>query len=323
MRGARYFILLATFASFVFAVARSELERVSDDELMNLIRTEKYVIVLFTAHDCDPCDKFENEMLGLREHLVDALGAWIVKAEDSQMTRLYSPTREPALVFFRHGVPLLYDGPLNDELILHTLNDNKEPSVKELTDENFEHLTQVSTGATTGDWFVLFFTNDCVDCQRLQARWEAVGARLKTRMNVARVNRGTTGAATARRFGVFHVPQFILFRQGKMYNYDIRNHDVQSFVSFAQDWYKNVKSERVPLPKSPFDDLVQMIVDYLKENPSMWVIALVTAGIGFVAAIVMRRSAPAPKKSKKTDKKEKSSGKEKSSDSTESKKKQK
>lgn len=62
------------------------------------------------AHDCDPCDKFENEMLGLREHLVDALGAWIVKAEDSQMTRLYSPTREPALVFFRHGVPLLYDG---------------------------------------------------------------------------------------------------------------------------------------------------------------------------------------------------------------------
>lgn len=71
------------------------------------------------------------------------------------------------------------------------------------------------------------------------------------------------------------------------------------------------------------DDLVQMIVDYLKENPSMWVIALVTAGIGFVAAILMRRSAPAPKKSKKSDKKEKSSGKEKSSDSTESKKKQK
>lgn len=50
MRGARYFILLATFASFVFAVARSELERVSDDELMNLIRTEKYVIVLFSKY---------------------------------------------------------------------------------------------------------------------------------------------------------------------------------------------------------------------------------------------------------------------------------
>lgn len=28
--------------------------------------------------------------------------------------------------------------------------------VVELTDANFEHLTQASTGATTGDWFVAF-----------------------------------------------------------------------------------------------------------------------------------------------------------------------
>lgn len=54
------------------------------------------------------------------------------------------------------------------------------------------------------------YTNDCIDCQKMQARLEAVGARLKSRMNVARVNRGTTGAATARRFETFYVPAFIL-----------------------------------------------------------------------------------------------------------------
>lgn len=54
------------------------------------------------------------------------------------------------------------------------------------------------------------YSAECVDCQRLQARWEAVGAKLKTRMNVARVNRGTTGAATARRFEVYEVPSFLL-----------------------------------------------------------------------------------------------------------------
>lgn len=48
-------------------------------------------------------------------------------------------------------------GPINDELILHTFTDNKEPVVKELTDETFEHLTQASTGATTGDWFVMLY----------------------------------------------------------------------------------------------------------------------------------------------------------------------
>lgn len=65
--------------------------------------------------------------------------------------------------------------------------------MKELTDDSFEHLTQASTGATTGDWLVMFYSTDCVDCQRLQARWEAVGAELKSRMNVARINRQTQG----------------------------------------------------------------------------------------------------------------------------------
>lgn len=46
-------------------------------------------------------------------------------------------------------------GPMNDEEILQYFLDNKEPIVKELTDDTFEHLTQASTGATTGDWFVM------------------------------------------------------------------------------------------------------------------------------------------------------------------------
>lgn len=41
---------------------------------------------------------------------MDTLNAWVVKAVSSQLVRLYSPNKEPALVFFRHGVPLLYDG---------------------------------------------------------------------------------------------------------------------------------------------------------------------------------------------------------------------
>lgn len=53
------------------------------------------------------------------------------------------------------GVLLSFSGPVNDELILHTFTDNKEPVVKELNDQTFEHLTQASTGATTGDWLVM------------------------------------------------------------------------------------------------------------------------------------------------------------------------
>lgn len=60
--------------------------------------------------DCEQCDNFENELIHLREDLVDTLNAWVVKAVNSQLVRLYNPNKEPALVFFRHGIPLLYEG---------------------------------------------------------------------------------------------------------------------------------------------------------------------------------------------------------------------
>lgn len=43
---------------------------------------------------------------------------------------------------------------INDELLINMVLNNRDPIVKELDDNSFEHLTQASTGATTGDWFI-------------------------------------------------------------------------------------------------------------------------------------------------------------------------
>lgn len=91
----------------------------------------------------------------MREDFANGFPAEIVKIVDSQMVRLYSPTKEPAVVFFRHGVPLLYSGAINADEIYQVFDQNRVPAVKELTDDSFEHLTQAATGATTGDWFIL------------------------------------------------------------------------------------------------------------------------------------------------------------------------
>jgi hypothetical protein len=40
---------------------------------------------------------------------------------------------------------------------LYLLHSGEASSMKILTDKNFEHDTQATTGATTGDWFVLFY----------------------------------------------------------------------------------------------------------------------------------------------------------------------
>ena len=48
-----------------------------------------------------------------------------------------------------------FKGSVNEDAMLSMFTENKEPIVKELTDDTFEHLTQASSGATTGDWFVM------------------------------------------------------------------------------------------------------------------------------------------------------------------------
>ncbi|KAK9504580.1 hypothetical protein O3M35_010885 [Rhynocoris fuscipes] len=303
-------LLNVFYLFFLLIICHGEqgtLEIVNDDEMFALFRNEKYVIVLFSKNDCTDCDKLEESLLAIREDLVETLGAWVVKAMNSQTVKLYNPSKEPALVFFRYGVPLLYDGEPNDEAILHFFTDNREPVVKELTDDNFEALTQAASGATTGDWFIMFYSNDCFDCQRLMARWETVGAKLRTRMNVALVNRKTTGRVTSRRFHVIDTPTFLLFRLGKMYHYNVPKYDINSFVSFATNWFKNARSEKVPLPKTPFDDLTQMIADYLRENAWIWKLLSVVICIVITLSLVKKLRAAEVKSKKSKETKEKTS----------------
>lgn len=261
----------SAFLTFIITISingvfSAELDSVSDDDLVHLIKNEDRLIVLFSKKNCDECDDLETILINLQHDLLENLEAIVVKVFASQMVRLYNPAKEPALVYFRRGIPLLYDGPKNEDVILQKFTDGKEPLAKELADVNFEHLTQASSGATTGDWFVLFYSSDCVECQRLHAIWEAVGVALKNRVNVARVDRLGSGISTAKRFQVTKSPVFILFRKGKFYRYEVAKYDVKSFVSFAQEWYKNARAEKVPVPTSPFDDLVSVSTDYLKSS---------------------------------------------------------
>ncbi|XP_055525888.1 thioredoxin domain-containing protein [Wyeomyia smithii] len=251
------------------AKADSALKTVSDDDLVKLFHSHSNLVVLFSKPSCAECEKFETILVNLKQEIKDNLEADVMKVKSSQMVRLYSPSKEPAVVFFRHGVPLLYDGPVNEDSLIGKFVQNKDPNVRELSDENFEHLTQASSGATTGDWLIMFYTSNCVDCKRLTAIWEAVAADLKARMNVALIEKDGKGSETAERFGITEVPTVIFLRQGKFYRYEVGKMDIKSLVSFAQDWYKNTTPHKVPVPPSPFDTFVDKTVNYLQLIPEL------------------------------------------------------
>ena len=100
----------------------------------------------------------ETELAAIREDLVDTINGWVVKAVGSKITEQLAPNaQEPLVVFFRKGLPVIYDGAANEEELHETLMAYKEPCTQDLTDTSFEHLTQAATGATTGDWLVYFF----------------------------------------------------------------------------------------------------------------------------------------------------------------------
>ena len=91
-------------------------------------------------------------------------------------------------------------------------------AVVELSEQNFEHLTQAATGATTGDWFVKFYAPWCGHCKRLIPEWNALAGLLKGEVNVAAVDT-TREQGLKRRFKVSRLPVLAFFRRGKVYEY--------------------------------------------------------------------------------------------------------
>lgn len=105
--------------------------------------------------------------------------------------------------------------------------------------------------------------SDCQTTKYVESAWEAASLRVRNRVNLAYVNIDVN-PALKERFSIFNSPTIILFKQGKMYRYQISNFDVESLISFSTKFYTNVKAERVPVELTWFDKTTDTIVKYLK-----------------------------------------------------------
>ena len=120
-----------------------------------------------------------------------------------------------------------------------------------LDDSNFEHLTQASTGQTTGKWFVKFYASWCGHCKTLAPKWEELsnsfGDNNDEGIVVAKVD-AIANRDTAKRFQVKGYPYLVYIADGKLYPYKgARN--VDDMKEFCITGYK--QAEGLPVPPPP------------------------------------------------------------------------
>lgn len=126
---------------------------------------------------------------------------------------------------------------------------DKDQNVVELDDGNFEHLTQAATGATTGDWFVKFYREDCQDCKKLEMSWlklaEKVTEDNELTVSIASVN-ADKNPELVKRFGIKNLPTLLYFRLGVVYSVN-RIEEVESLYDVViRQGFKKFDSKKVP-----------------------------------------------------------------------------
>ncbi|XP_070393810.1 thioredoxin domain-containing protein 5 [Dermacentor albipictus] len=265
-------VLLA--AKCVFAVS-------SDPDLEKfLITVAKHdrVAVIFTQEccTCTDCVELEQILNAKQQELSEDYGVGVVKVVSKpQIEERYGVTSRPTLVFFRQSVPAVFEGRHDPDSILEWIGQSLEPSVKALDDNSFEHLTQAATGATTGNWLVVFHTDKCVKKDLATGVLEGLSSQVKGATTVAKVDIDRS-PGLVERFSIKECPTILFFRLGKMYKYNVKKLEIKSLKNFVDGLYKNMKAHPVPVLQTPFDKLVEKIADFIKEHRR-------TVMLGFVA----------------------------------------
>ncbi|XP_060574937.1 thioredoxin domain-containing protein-like [Ruditapes philippinarum] len=247
-----------------------DVEQLESTEFNSFVTSNDLVLVLFKASgECPSCNK-ALEYLG-RLPQPDLVQTEILKRYviDDRLADKLGALDYPSLVYYRNGYPALYNVKLSssDDLpeLVEWLSQASDVATKDLFDDSFEHLTQASTGATTGDWFVLFYKPGCEDCMKILPSVECAAISVKYRMSFAKIDVDQNPKLT-KRFNITTCPYGILFKKGKMYPYEPGKFDTNSLLAFTETWYKNVKSSPVPREPTSFDILTEAIAMYIKQQ---------------------------------------------------------
>jgi len=183
-------------------------------------------------------------------------------------------------------------------------DDQLKPSdVIQLSDDNFEHLTQATSGSTTGNWFIQFSKAGCFHCKAFASIWEMLATKLKGEIPVATVD-VSRSPETKKRFlstEAESLPSLFLVKNGQAYIYHGAKDSPEKLEEFARGGFKTAKSFPIPKEASLVERLVVMLQEDLSSLYKFKKLALSTVFVvgvlvGFLLLLWVTRHQPKTKK---------------------------
>jgi hypothetical protein len=149
-------------------------------------------------------------------------------------------------------------GAVADAAIARPLQYNKD--VVKLSDQTFEHQTQASTGQTTGNWLVWFYTTG--DDTIIEGEMPDEDFTSEHNLVLATVH-GVLAKETAKRFQITEFPCFLYLSRRKMYKYagDLTWEALTEFVRTVHEGTGAAAAQAldVPPPRSEFVKMVEVL----------------------------------------------------------------
>ncbi|XP_076227212.1 hulk isoform X2 [Nomia melanderi] len=217
------------------------------------VEETQYLAVYFYKQHCHIC----NEILEGLERIddeCDVFGIHLVKIQDPQLAKRYSIKTFPALVYFRNGNPLLFEGDLqNEESVLEWLidDDNRElaDEIESVNERMLERLLHESPFLA-----VFFYDEDCPECDEIMEALEKIDGEADLfGIDFVKVN----GPDAAEKYGILNVPALVYFRKRTplIYDGDLTQEDKILQWLTSQDVFE-IKNEIEEVNKKMLDKLL-------------------------------------------------------------------
>lgn len=205
-----------------------------------MVEETQYLAVYFYKINCNICDQI-LEGLEVIDDELDVFGIHMVKIQDPQLAKRYSIKTFPALVYFRNGNPLIYEGDLQSEQsVLEWLidDDNRElaDEIEEVNERMLDRLMEQSPLLC-----VFYYDEDCQECEDILEELEMIDSEVDMYgIDFVKV----ASLEAAHKYGITTIPSLVYYRKQLPMLYDGDMHDHQRVMNWltSQDVFE-IKNE--------------------------------------------------------------------------------